>query len=65
MPHCKKCNRDHYNFLKECPEPPKPVVNRMGWGQSFGNADRPGRSLIATLPFRQRTGSLIEPPEAA
>ena len=64
MPHCRKCNQDHYNF-QSCPDPPGTVVNRMGWGQPFGNADRPGRHLIATLPFRQRTGSLVEPPQAA
>ena len=61
MPTCKRCGRDHFNFLKECPDPPKPVANLMGWGSPFGNAARPGHALIATLPPRIRTGNLVEP----
>ena len=64
MPHCKKCNQDHFNFAP-CPPPPRPVDNVMGLGKPFGNAARPGHHLIATLPPRHRTGSLVEPPPRA
>lgn len=75
MPHCRKCNQDHFNF-KACPPPAKPVhilarhpAERSlsdgyrgirGWGQSWGNAPR-GPEILFAHPMRIRNGSISAP----
>lgn len=67
MPTCASCGVSYHNFHgpHKCPAP---VTNTMGWGQPFGNANRPARFIASQgLPPRYRTGVLSEPepPEAA
>ena len=77
MPTCKRCGRDHYNFLKECPPVPEPVPmagmnfgepTRDGknyWGKPWGDAPKGARvEVVYNQPFRQRTGSLVMPDTA-
>ena len=74
MPTCGSCGRTYYNFSgpHKCPGV-VPMAGPNPWGTPWSASpnskgfvpDANKVRVLYTQPFRQRTGSLTEPPEAA